>query len=356
MIHPRCFSTEWLKRQAETVGSSNPVMLEKAIVALQLVGHLAESGLPFQFKGGTSLLLRLNPIRRLSIDVDIVTQAQPTELAAVLEKVSKLTPLTGYEHDAERDRDLPPKKHFRLFYPSAIMGKPDHVLLDVLFESNAAPHCQPVVITTPFIQTEREVRVLVPTVESLLGDKLTAFAPKTIGILYNPRRKTDVAKQLFDVGALFDAVTNLDVAAEVYAALHAKQLAYRKANFSLADALNDSIDAGFQYSRLDLKGVENSRDGLFLQDGVTALQNHLVNQPFRRDQARIAAGKAACVAAWIKRRPAGVGIEQIRFKPERAAELRALQIQEPWESLNRIRGGNAEAFHYWYQAQLILSS
>ena len=40
---------------------------------------------------------------------------------------------------------------------------------------------------------------------SLLGDKLTAFAPRTIGILYHPLRKTDIAKQLFDVGVLFDA-------------------------------------------------------------------------------------------------------------------------------------------------------
>ncbi len=75
MIHPQCFTKEWLKWQAEAIGSRNPVMLEKAIVALQLIGHLAESGLPIQFKGGTSLLLRLNPIRCLSIDVDIVTQA-----------------------------------------------------------------------------------------------------------------------------------------------------------------------------------------------------------------------------------------------------------------------------------------
>lgn len=30
--------------------------------ALQLLGHLAETGLPIQFKGGLSLLLRLNPL------------------------------------------------------------------------------------------------------------------------------------------------------------------------------------------------------------------------------------------------------------------------------------------------------
>jgi hypothetical protein len=355
MIHPQCFTTEWVRRQAEVAGSPNPVMLEKAIIALQLLGHLAESGLPIQFKGGSSLLLRLNPIRRLSIDVDIVTQAKPEELIAVLERVSMLAPLTGYEHDAQRDKDLPPKKHFRFFYPSAIEPKTDHVLLDVLFEPQVAPHCEPVIINTPFITPEREVRVAVPTVNSLLGDKLTAFAPRTIGILYDPLRKTDIVKQLFDVGVLFDAATDLSVAAEAYAATHARQLVYRNANFSLADTLNDSIEAGFLYSQLDLRGGAKTEQGLFLQDGVTGLQNHLVNQPFRRDEARIAAGKVACIAAWIQRRPAGVTIEQLRFQTDRVAELRDLQFQAPWTPLTRLKGGNAQAFHYWYQAQRILN-
>ncbi len=104
-------------------------MLEKTIAALQLLGHLAESGLPIQFKGGSSLLLRLNPIRRLSIDVDIVTQAKAEELIAVLKRVSHLMPLAGYTHDAQRDKELPPKKHFRIFYPSDVKANNDHVLV-----------------------------------------------------------------------------------------------------------------------------------------------------------------------------------------------------------------------------------
>ena len=355
MIHPQCFTKEWLTEQAAAVGSRNPVMLEKAIIALQLLGHLAETGLPIQFKGGTSLLLRLNPIRRLSIDVDILTQVKPAEFLAAFTRVSHLAPLTGYEHDAQRDKELPPKKHFRFYYPSAVERKTDHVLLDVLFEPIPAPHCEPVIINTPFIIPEREVRVAVPTVNSLLGDKLTAFAPRTIGIIYHPFRKTDIAKQLFDVGVLFDAATDLRVAAEVYEAAHARQLAYRQANFSLADTLNDSIQAALLYSQLALRGGEKTEHGLFLQEGVRALQNHLVNQPFQRDEARVAAGKVACVAAWIQRRPETVGIEQLRFHSERIGELRDLQIHSPWIPLNRLKGGNAQAFHYWYQAQRLLT-
>jgi hypothetical protein len=198
------------------------------------------------------------------------------------------------------------------------------------------------------------MRVAVPTIDALLGDKLGAFAPRTIGILHHPERKADIAKQLFDVAALFDAGTDLRVASEVYGALHARQLVYRKKDYTLADALNDSIETGFLYSQLDLKGGRKTESGLLLQDGITALQNHLVNLPFRRDEARIAAGKAACVAAWILHRPAGVSLADLRFHPTNVTALREMQIAAPWSTLNRLKGGNPEAFHYWHRAQSIL--
>lgn len=355
MLHPQCFTAQWLEQQAAAMGSRNPVMLEKAIVALQLLGHLAESGLPIQFKGGTSLLLRLNPIRRLSIDVDIVTQAKPEELRDVLERVSRLAPLGGYQHDTLRDKELPPKKHFRVLYPSLVEPKTDHILLDVLFESQVAPYCEPVIIRTPFITPEREVRVPVPTVNSLLGDKLTAFAPRTLGILYHPLRKTDIAKQLFDIGVLFDAATDLNEAAAVYAITHARQLIYRNAKFTVVDTLNDSIEAAFHFSQLALRGGANTEHGLFLQDGIRALQNHLVNHRFSRDEARIAAGKVACVAAWIQRQPGGVTIEHLRFRADGVPQLHDLQIHAPWSMLGRLKGANPQAFHYWHQAQKILN-
>lgn len=113
MLDKKCFSRDWIERCSRELGTSAQVLLEKAIVALQLVGHLAESGLPFQFKGGTSLLLVTSPIRRLSIDVDIVTQATPAELQKVLAGVGKLPPFTRIDHDAARDAALPPKKHFQ---------------------------------------------------------------------------------------------------------------------------------------------------------------------------------------------------------------------------------------------------
>ncbi len=357
MINNKCFTEEWIKAKSAAIGSRNPVMLEKATLALQLLGELAECELQFQFKGGTSLLLRLNPIRRLSIDVDIVTQSSPGGLLKALKKICSNSLFTGYQHDALRDKDLPPKKHFKVFYQSVIEPKQDHILLDVLFEKEPSPCCDSVLISTPFIETEREVFVSVPTVNSLLGDKLTAFAPNTIGILYNKSRKTDIVKQLFDVGALFDAATDLDVVAEVYEYIHGKQIKYRNNAFTVVDTLNDTITAGFLYTQLDLRGGIATEQGVLLKEGVSSLQNHLINLPFNRDDARVAAGKAACLAAWIQRRDTRLEpIPELRFEMNRVSELRDKQILAPWVPLNRLKGGNLEAFYYWYQAQRILTA
>ena len=47
-------------------------------------------------------------------------------------------------------------------------------------------------------------KVVCPSKECLLGDKLTAYAPHTTGIPYGKGKELEMAKQLFDVAALFD--------------------------------------------------------------------------------------------------------------------------------------------------------
>jgi hypothetical protein len=110
MLASHCFGREWIDRWANDLRSTNRNILETAIAALQFVGHLAEADLPFQFRGGTCLMLLVQPVRRLSVDVDIVTQATPSELEEVLRRVGTLTPFEGYEHDPARDRALPPAR------------------------------------------------------------------------------------------------------------------------------------------------------------------------------------------------------------------------------------------------------
>ena len=90
MIADTCFSAEWQVRKREELGGCDPVLLEKTIHAFALLDALAARGLEFVFKGGTSLLLRLPRIRRLSIDADILCHEPPEKLAALLREVSRI--------------------------------------------------------------------------------------------------------------------------------------------------------------------------------------------------------------------------------------------------------------------------
>ncbi len=181
---------------------------------MTLLGYLAESGLPFLFKGGTSLLLHLPETRRLSRDIDIVCGRPAAEVDVVVAILGQRAPFLRFAEDVRGARGLPQRRHFKFFYRSALTGNAEQeVLLDIVEESREVHATVNRPIRTHFLVPEREVLVRVPTVESLLGDKLTAFAPTTTGI---PLRKADnsegdvqqVAKQLFDVGVLFEAANN----------------------------------------------------------------------------------------------------------------------------------------------------
>ena len=49
-------------------------ILERSIFTLALLEALASVGMPFIFKGGTSLLLLLEQTKRLSTDIDIIVE------------------------------------------------------------------------------------------------------------------------------------------------------------------------------------------------------------------------------------------------------------------------------------------
>ena len=184
MFSPEHLTAAALQKQAKTLGGCNQDILERSLYALTLLGHLADTGLPFVFKGGTSLLLHLPTVRRLSIDIDIVCGEKPAVINEVVARISKLPPFfRSEEHVREHFIKLPHRRHFKFYYRSAIGKQPEvPILLDVVEESRIHHQIVERPIQTSFIKPEREIKVKLPTVESLLGDKLTAFAPTTVGV------------------------------------------------------------------------------------------------------------------------------------------------------------------------------
>lgn len=355
MIAEICFTADWLDKKRKELKGVDPSLLERALHAFALLGHLAESDLKFVFKGGTSLLLHVPVIRRLSIDIDILCSAPTAELDRVLAEVAKVPPFIRYEEDERGSRGLPERRHFKFFYTPLVVGNPaPYVFLDVVEEPHVPHEVTVKPIMPDILEIRREILVTVPTVESLLADKLTAFAPRTTGVPFAPNNgkpadTMQIVKQLFDVGELFSLAEDLAAVRRVYQKVYAQENVYRGGGFAPADALEDTLQASLSLSMHRLKGVKDSTEALMLEDGARKLTSHLVDHRFNLDMAKLAAAKAALTAKLVKSEDAGASLGAFRTVPP-PEELRQLKIEDEWERLNRLMSVNPEAFWYWYQA------
>ncbi len=78
--------------------------------------------------------------------------------------------------------------------------------------------------------TGEPLLVDVPSLEDLLGDKLTAFAPNTTGVPYfkgEYSMSMEIMKQLYDVGNLLEVVTDARIIKTTFSRFAATELAYR---------------------------------------------------------------------------------------------------------------------------------
>lgn len=354
LFHPEVYQKDWINQQRQGLGNCDPALLEKSIYALTLLGHLSRSGLPFIFKGGTSLMLHLPKIQRLSIDIDIVSPTGDAELDRVVRQIGRTAPFIGQKEDDRGARGLPQRRHFKFFFNSPFDTRRESaVLLDVVQEENIVHGLDKKPIQTPFLQAEEEMEVELPTIESLLGDKLTAFAPTTTGV---PLRKADgaegevmqVAKQLFDVGILFEYATDFVEVAKTYEAVQAQEAKYRNLKITREDSLDDSFNACLGVIATKPKFRQQYADTDLLLGGFGKLRGHLTWPKFNENDQRTLAARTAYLATALKG-----SRDLIRYtrSPEQLEGLKAASLSgHPLSWLDSIKSINDEAYFYMHNA------
>lgn len=362
MFPQAVYTREWANEQRKMLGNCDPGLLERCVFALTLLGHLAESGLPFLFKGGTSLLLHLPRIQRLSVDIDIVSPAGNEELERVVAGIGGKAPFIAVEEnrrDASAVREaLPQRRHFKFWFPSErTPTRRSYVLLDVVQESRWPHKVVARPIQTPFLIPDREIMVQVPTIESLLGDKLSAFAPTTTGVRLRRQggevgEVMQVAKQLFDVGVLFEHAHDFDQIAQVYDGVQAQESGYRENLHSREASLADTFNAC-----LGLTGVRVRRappavfpDTPLLYDGLNKLTGHLTRARLTDIDRRVLAARAGVLAAHLRAgRPFDFAAARYTRTPDQLAALSAATLhghEHAW--LDSLKQANEEAYYYWH--------
>ena len=344
MIKGICFEKGYIQNFRNIYKKANSEYVEKTIYAFELLSLLVKSGMDFVFKGGTSLLLLLPEPKRLSIDIDIVGEIDISKLDTIITD----TRFTRIEADI-RDNDKPCIKHFKFYYDSVFKVQNQYILLDIILKEHKYHKIQLTKLTTPFFETSINIQVKLPCINSILADKLTAFAPNTIGIPFDEKsaaRKTGIVKQLYDVSNLFEFADNLQEIKESYKKIHFFECELREAEFDIEETLNDSIDTSFLICQSGLKGSISNNQLEMLRSGCRNLINYLLIESFSLDTAKIPAAKTAFLANALLY-DSKIDFEKFKYTPGKISKLKDLEITGKYKILNRLKNSLPEAFYYW---------
>ena len=349
MIHKDTLTSAWIDRVSKANRNADKILVEKVIRALMLLEGLVKQEIQFVFKGGTALMLLMNSTKRLSIDIDIILPEEPADFDEILTKVTEEQEFTRFELQHRATDSKIKKAHYKFFYtPVNQLNAPtkESILLDILFEEVAYQKVNLLPITSAFIKTsDSPLKVSVPSLEDILGDKLTAFAPNTTGIPYFKKETAmsmEIIKQLYDVGNLLDVVNNAEIIKSTFLKFATTELAYREKNqHNEKDVLEDIYETSLCICS---RGAEGKGDFEQLQLGIRRIAGFIFSESYHLEKAIIHASKAAYLATIIKH-----DFDKVE-KFGNPLELKDWKIDTPMnQKLNKLKKSSPEAFFYWYK-------
>lgn len=342
MIDHKSYSLDWVQEKRGEFNNADPLLVEKVIRAFALLEALCRQNLKFIFKGGTSLLLLLPKPLRFSIDIDIIIEKKPDDLEALLQRVISRTDFTRCEEDIRSRTDIP-KKHFKFYYQSILPGQGEqYILLDILFQENPYPNVIFKLVNSSFISIDgKPERVRLPDVNSILGDKLTAFAPATIGIPPGSGKELEMIKQLYDIGQLFNRADDLKLVGNSFELVAQFEIDYRSKTIDPNDVLADTFYAG---QVLSLRGKKDEKLYKELEAGIRKIEPYIFKR-FKIDDALVSSAKAAYLTQLL----ASKSTSFERFDKEIDLSDRLIEGKE-YNRLNKIKKTSPEAFFYWLKA------
>ena len=356
MIDKKCFTTEWIAQKSIELNYSDKNLIEKVIRAFALLDMLASSGCPFHFKGGSSLMLLLNDsTHRLSIDIDIMCPPG-TNIEDYLAEYAN-NGFINYELIERRQagKDVP-KDRSKFFYKVAFnadLDRQSYILLDVLYEDCHYQQIERIPIVHGLIEsTGEQVFVNAPSISDILGDKLTAYAPDTTGIPYYKGENLstlEVIKQLYDIGRLFDRVTDLNVTRTAFSKIAPVELSYRGMDTTnLAPIYDDIRNTSLN---ITTRGLVNKEKFDLLQKGIKNIKPFMYKSQYRIEEAIADAAKAAYLATSIE-----LGKEFVEHYESPNQIIDASIGKVYTTKLNKLKMNNPEAFFYWWKTEELLSS
>jgi len=348
MIDNDKITLDWITKVSKENRNADKILVEKVIRTLSLLEGLVKQKLSFVFKGGTSLMLHLNSSKRLSIDIDIIMPLKPEKLEELLDGVASEQGFLRKEWQRRNTISKIDKAHYKFYYTPLHKTSNDeeYVLLDILFEEVQYKNLVELKIQSSFLpEKESPLTVKSACLEDITGDKLTAFAPNTTGIPYFKGKDSmsmEIIKQLYDIGNLFDNVTDIDTIKTTFKKFAKTELEYREMkNLSTKDVLEDMFQTSLC---IVTRGADGKGDFDQLKQGIQRVSRFIFSENYHIEKAISHASKAAYMATLIKH-----DYKTIE-KYSNPLQMKDWLIAEPMNTkLNRLKRSNLEAFFYWYK-------
>jgi len=344
MIQESCTSNKWISEIARSK-KADKGLVQKLIRALILLEGLSASNLKFVFKGGTALMLMLNSTKRHSIDIDIIISEKVANLDELLSEIALKKGFTRVEEKHRNAISGIEKAHYKFYYPNSLRANDEEfILLDILFEANHYSNLISTPIQSSFITHEGEIiETITPDFNSIMGDKLTAFAPNTTGIPYEKSGRTmgqEIIKQLYDIGNIFEKIDDVSIVKAVFVDFALVELQYRNKGKNADIVMNDIVENCLSISLRQQVGDTNYD---VLRLGLKQITNYIFSESYFVEKAIVHAARTAYLIALIKTETA---IERYDNK----IDMTTWQIEQPKNTkLNKLKKSNPEAFYYWFK-------
>jgi len=326
---------------------ADPLLVERTIFAFELLSQLVKVRIPLIFKGGTSLMILIPELKRISIDIDIVTETKDTMLVNAFNILIRKSLFKRWEEDKRTSKKRVPKRHFKFYYDSPVEGSELYILLDILQSKSIYPSVIKKAILHPIFEANEEIEVSIPSINSITGDKLTAFAPKTIGIPYDKGKSMEIIKQLFDLGILFEFITDLKEVYSSYRRVAKVESGYIKSDKPVEAFLADSLEAAFFLCQSGFRGCVENDEIKELKAGIKRIKSHVLGGKYSLLQAKRDASKVAIMASIIRDGNLDIDFEKVRKNRLDLEIVKNINLTDKFSILNKLKKISPESFYLW---------
>lgn len=340
---PKYFTKEHIEKNRHDAPAH---LAELAVHALELVAELVREGLKFRFKGGNSLLVLLQDPRRFSIDVDISTDETREKIDECVQNViTKHGVFIKWQHRQHKTKPGLPMISYEIFFKSHFAESGEtFIMLDAILHNTLYASAKMKIMCGDLFESSEICEL--PTVSSLLGDKMLTLGPNTLGIPLEKNKQAHRLKHVHDIGLLIQKIPDIGEIRKSIKLCLVQENQLQEKNLTLQQVFEDTLTfchLPTLYNTEPDPAAINNPTLMEILEGLKPFTEHLFSRQYSWnrllvDTARIAFCFSAVVNETITQEQWSATLNSILEKSSATPNSQALEARLYWKQTQDITG------------------